>query len=123
MPKYSAILLLALTVSGCSFALVRGPPAGYESMEYFACTEGREWPTADLLYAGATGLLGIAVILAGRSDNSAWDPEDGLGLIVISGLSGIAAKKGFEKVSACRQAKLEQAQKGYGTITHKGVVP
>jgi hypothetical protein len=123
MPKYSAILLLVLTVSGCSFALVRGPPAGYESMEYFACTEGREWPTADLLYAGATGLLGITVILAGRSDNSAWDPEDGLGLIVISGLSGIAAKKGFEKVSACRQAKLEQAQKGYGTITHKGVVP
>ena len=58
-----------------------------------------------------TGLLGIAVILAGRSDASAWDPEDGLGVIVISGLHGIAAKKGFEKVSACRQAKLEQAQR------------
>ena len=109
--KILAVLLLALTVSGCSFALVQGPPEGHESMAYFACTDSREWPTADLLYAGATGLLGITVILAGRNDNSAWDPEDGLGLIVISGLSGIAAKKGFEKVSACRQAKLEQAQR------------
>ena len=109
--KTMAVLLLALTVSGCSFALVQGPPEGHESMAYFACTDDREWPTYDLLYAGVTGLLGIVVILAGRSDASAWDPEDGLGVIVISGLHGIAAKKGFEKVSACRQAKLEQAQR------------
>ena len=109
--KTMAVLLLALTVSGCSFALVQGPPEGHESMAYFTCTDSREWPTADLLYAGATGLLGIWVILAGTSDTSEWDPEDGLGVIVISGLSGIAAKKGFEKVSACRQAKLEQAQR------------
>ena len=121
--KHLAVLLLALTVSGCSFALVQGPPEGHESMAYFTCTDSREWPTADLLYAGVTGLMGITVILTGTSDAFEWDPEDGLGVIVISGLHGISAKKGFEKVSACRQAKLEQAQKGYGTITHKGVVP
>ena len=109
--KTMAVLLLALTVSGCSFALVQGPPEGHESMAYFTCTDSREWPTADLLYAGVTGLMGITVILAGRGDAWPWDPEDGLGLIVQSGLHGIAAKKGFEKVSACRQAKLEQAQR------------
>ena len=102
--KTMAVLLLALTVSGCSFVLVQGPPEGHESMAYFTCTDSREWPTYDLLQAGVAGLVSIAVILAGRSDASAWDPEDGLGLIVISGLHGIAAKKGFEKVSACRQA-------------------
>jgi hypothetical protein len=95
--KTLAVLLLALTVSGCSFALVRGPPEGHESMAYFACDDDREWPTYDLLYAGATGLLGITVILAGRSDISAWDPEDGLGVIVISGLHGIAAKRGLRE--------------------------
>ena len=109
--KILAVLLLALTVSGCSFALVQGPPEGHESMAYFTCTDSREWPTSDLLYVGVTGLMGIAVILAGRGDAWPWDPEDGLGLIVQSGLHGIAAKKGFEKVSACRQAKLEQAQR------------
>ena len=34
--KTMAVLLLALTVSGCSFALVQGPPEGHESMAYFS---------------------------------------------------------------------------------------
>ena len=89
-------------------------------MAYFACTEDRAWPIADVLYAGWAGLFGIAVMLAGTSNASEWGPEDGLGLIAISGLSGIAVKKGFEKVSACRRAKLEEAQRNRTFVPPSG---
>jgi len=97
---------LCMAVSGCSWILIDGPPAGHENMDRFECDEGR-WPAwFDVAVAG------LSVVGAVTAED---DPEDDwwglnastkvVGNVGIAVVSIASAWTGFRRTTACAEAK------------------
>jgi hypothetical protein len=110
--RRASISIAAITLlGGCGFLFTKGPPSGYESMNYFNCSEGRVGPTLDLVWAGLN-IAGAAVVNDNNNTNSTYSTSQvraiGLTEGLIWGASGIV---GYGKVSRCRDAKQELADR------------
>jgi len=108
---FRALPILVLpSLAGCGFLFTQAPPQGYESMDYFSCTESNTGPILDVVWAGLN-VLGALVV---ASDQDAYETPGttmavGLGWGVLSGAS---AGVGFSKTRRCRTAKQELALRG-----------
>jgi hypothetical protein len=106
---------LAMVLSGCSFALVSGPPGNHRQMATFDCTTSRLGPGLDTVWSA---LQVLNVITAATQTDAEWDAQfDGnaplkrttaLPLYATLGAAGIAGMYfGFTRTSRCRNAKDE----------------
>ena len=110
-----------LLISGCGFALSKGPPTGHEQMTAFSCTESNTGPALDLVWGG----LNVLGALTAASDPNAYENSD---QIVTVGLawgvfSSFSAASGFSKSKQCRQALQQLAQRNGGAPAPGVVAP
>lgn len=114
--SYRTLLLIALgclPAEGCGFALSRNPPDDHASLNYFSCSEGVVGPSLDFAWAGLN-LLGAATVSSesSNSSTSGYSASQvrtiGLTEAVLWGASGFS---GFKKVSKCRAAKQQLADR------------
>ena len=120
-------LAVFLALSGCSFAFVSGPPPDHARLSYFDCTTSRLAPVLDTVL---TGLMALNVLTLAAASDADWassnhcnqgDPNCPVlsrnGAMIIDGALGVAGAAGmiygFSKTGACREAKHEQALRGY----------
>ena len=108
-------LLLAVTLTGCSFAFVSGPPANYRQVPAFSCTESRVAPVLDTVW---TVLQTGNLILAASKSEQGWnDTFNGNPPIsrstaiplyaVFAALGAAGMWYGFSRTGECREAKAE----------------
>lgn len=91
-----AFLLLVPHLGACSFAFVRGPPAGHEGMAAFACTTSSTAPVLDLVWLSYMTLASVA-------ENGSWGAAD----IAVGGAYAGSAFYGFKTSARCRAAISE----------------
>lgn len=107
--------IVALALSGCSFALVSGPPANHRQMAALDCTTSRIGPVLDTVWSA---LQVLNVVTAVSSTDAEWDEQFGgnapfsrkaaVPLYATLGAAGIAGMYyGFTRTSQCRAAKNE----------------
>lgn len=106
--------VLVLGLSGCGFLFVDGPPDDYMNMNYVQCTESDVGPVLDAVWAGLNAAGAILIAADPDAYEDDWDVSSGAG--IASGaawtiLSGSSALVGFNKVSRCRTAKRELADR------------
>ena len=117
-------LLIVPLFSACSWALVEGPPVGYERFNYVPCTAQMVLPTTDAaVFVGATW-LGLAILLEDDfsqafSDTFTFSRTTGAVTFLTSGvLAGVSAGVGYSKATACRAAQLEIAARNREVTAH-----
>lgn len=113
----SLAILCALSVTGCSFVFVEGPPDDHRQQPYVGCTSSRMSPILDTIFTGLQlANLGVAV----SKDDMEWDEQyDGeppferdtaIGIYSAFVLLGAAGMYyGFTRTSECRDAQDELA--------------
>ena len=109
--RIGVITACCVQVAACGFLFTKGPPNDYESMNYFTCSEGRVGPTLDLVWAGLN-LAGAAVAKDDNANSSNLSASQirtiGVTEALLWGVSGFV---GYSKVSNCRDAKQELADR------------
>ena len=128
-----AVGLGFLALTGCSFALVSGPPSNHRELPVVECTTSRLGPILDAVW---TGLQASNLVFALAQSNTEWDeqfaPNDApfsrkAGIGLYSGFAALGAAGliyGFTRTNACRQAKAEwMARAGQGQGLQPGVAP
>lgn len=106
---------LAISVTGCSFVFVDGPPREHAKLPSFDCSTSRAVPILDSLF-GALQLANF-VYTATRTQQD-WDDiykgsapfsrHEGLAIYgVLAAVAGLSAYYGFSRVEQCREAKEE----------------
>jgi hypothetical protein len=92
---------LVLSLTGCSFLFVQGPPSYAQDFAYIQCTESNVVPTLDFIWGGLN-LVGAIVI--GQDPDSYDNPDvavvSGIGWFILSTWSGLT---GLERTKACRE--------------------
>lgn len=117
MRRLIAVGMSFVMVSGCSFALVSGPPANHRQLPAFECTTSRVGPVLDTVW---TGLQVLNLALALASDEQGWDDTFsgnppfsrgvGIGLYsAFAALGGAGMWFGYTRTGACRAAKQDLA--------------
>lgn len=105
-----ACLVLAGSLTGCSFFMTRGPvDAGNPPRAYPSCTDSMTWPIVDGVL---TGLFVAAMVGAIADEDSMSTSEDGdstraeqiTSALLFAGLTGTSAYVGYNRVSRCRGA-------------------
>ena len=98
--RVAVICALTVAVSSCGWLFTSGPPAGYENLPAFSCTQSRTAPVLDVVWGA---LIGGTVANAYAIDDE-WKHV----LLGFYGpwavLSGLSARSGFNRVKACQQA-------------------
>ena len=108
-------LTLAVSVTGCSFAFVSGPPAQYRQMPAFECTESRLVPGLDTVW---TVLQTANLILSATRTDDQWNAQFNGNppfsrsasipiYAVLAALGGAGMYFGFSRTAECRDAKAE----------------
>jgi hypothetical protein len=110
-------LTLAISVTGCSFAFVSGPPADHRQLPAFSCSESRVVPVLDTIW---TALQTTNLITAAVSSDKSWNDLYGgnaplsrgaaiplYAVFVALGAAGMYY--GYTRTSECREAKAEAA--------------
>jgi len=128
-----AIGLGFVALTGCSFALVSGPPANHQQLPVVECTTSRLGPILDMIW---TGLQASNLVLAVATTNAKWDeqfaPEEApfsrkTGIAMYSGFAALGAAGlyyGWTRTGACREAKAELIVRGsQGQAPQPGGVP
>jgi hypothetical protein len=109
--RIGVITACCVQVTACGFLLTNGPPNDYESMNYFTCSEGKIGPTLDLVWAGLS-LVGAATYSSDDASSSGVSASSvravGGAEALLWGASGIV---GYGKVSRCRDAKQDLADR------------
>lgn len=106
------VLVVPLSVGGCGFIFVNGPPENHQEMNYFNCTESEVGPILDGVWAGLNAAGAVtAAINPDDYENSGAIITSGL---IWTGVSGAASIVGQNKVSDCRQAKRALADRQSG---------
>jgi hypothetical protein len=106
---------LAISVTGCSFVFVDGPPREHAKMPTFDCSTSTVVPILDSLFGGLE--LANFIYTATRTQQD-WNDiykgqepfsrHEGLAIYgALTAVSGLAAWYGFSRVSQCREAKQE----------------
>ena len=100
---------LPLTTDGCGLLFTHAPPAGYEQMDYFTCTESNTGPILDIVWGG----LNVLGALAAASDPSAYENSDQIVAVGLAwgALSGVSAGVGFNKTEKCRTAQQQLSER------------
>ena len=108
---------MSFVMTGCSFALVSGPPANHRELPAFECTTSRVGPVLDTVWTALHVLnLGLAV----SSDEGEWDDtfsgnppfsrNVGIGVYSVFAALGAAGMWfGYSRTGECRTAKNELA--------------
>lgn len=116
--RTAALLLLIASTTGCSFALVNGPPSADLSEAYAErgivpnCTKSYAIPILDLASGVVLVSLGAAV-LADDSSEGNFGAGMGAGLgFLIGGVQLLSAGSGAGKVKRCRAFLEPQAGAG-----------
>lgn len=113
---FALLAALTLSVSGCSFLLVNGPPPEHAHMDYFSCTESNAVPTIDGVAAFLNGIHTFLVV----GNRDAYDDKYGLGMSsqTLMGLGtvatlgyGLSAWEGSIRTDNCRDAKRDWAER------------
>lgn len=110
-------LTLAISVTGCSFAFVSGPPSNHRELPAFDCSESRVVPILDTIW---TGLQALNLITAAVSSDKTWNDtfngnpplsrQSAIPLYaVLAGLGAAGMYYGYSRTGACRDAKAEAA--------------
>ena len=110
-------LTLAISVTGCSFAFVSGPPSNHAQLPAFSCSERRVVPVLDTIW---TGLQTLNFVAAVASSDQKWsdlyngNPPISRGAAiplyaVLAGLGAAGMYYGYTRTSECREAKAEAA--------------
>ena len=92
-------MLAALAMTGCSLAMVKGPPGGHEQMAEFSCTENYFIPVVEAV--SAASLLTVGVIWIAESQSERGWAVVPIGISLPLGASSVG---GFSRVSRCRDA-------------------
>lgn len=105
---------LAISVTGCSFVFVDGPPREHAKMPAFDCSTSRAVPILDGTFAL---LQTINFIYTAAISDRTWNEDiykmnapfsrhEGLAIYgVLAAVSGLSAYYGFSRVERCRDAK------------------
>jgi hypothetical protein len=112
------LVSLPMAVCGCGFALVRGPPAGYQQVQQFSCTESDLGPILDVI-AAAGGLVTIAV---SQGDYYYYAQDEMIaGGAAAAAVYGASAVVGFLRTKRCRAARrqLEERLRSVGEVRPK----
>ena len=108
---------LAISVTGCSFVFVDGPPKRHAQMTTFDCSTSRAVPVLDSLFTALQLVnLGIAV----KDTNQDWNDiyknsppfsrkTGGIVYAVLAAVGAGGAYYGFSRTTACRDAKADLA--------------
>lgn len=113
---FALLAALTLSVSGCSYVVVNGPPPEHANMVYFSCTESNAFPIIDGVAAVLSGIHTFLVV----GDRDAYDDKYGLGASsqTLMGLGtvatlgyGFAALEGSNRTDNCRDAKRDWAER------------
>lgn len=109
--RVGVIAACCVQFTACGFLLTKGPPNDYESMNYFSCSEGKVGPTLDLIWAGLN-FAGAAVASSDNSSSSSLSTSQIRTIGVTEGLLwGVSGIVGYGKVSRCREAKQDLADR------------
>ena len=122
---------MSFVMTGCSFALVSGPPVNHRQLPAFECTTSRVGPILDTVWT-ALQVLNLGLTLS--YDESEWndayagDPpfgrKTGIGLYTAFAALGAAGMWfGYTRTGACRNAKLELAGRAGRPMTPGGAMP
>lgn len=99
-------LAAALSLSGCSFVFVEGPPADHETRATFGCSASYVSPILDTVYAG---LQALAIATAqGAADDATAERLSSEEMAVQVGFGAVAVASaiyGFSTVGTCQQAR------------------
>lgn len=126
-------VVLLVAMSGCSFALVSGPPANHAQLPAFDCTTSRVGPVLDTIWT----LLQVSNLAIRASQSDAEyasgfvnnDPPISRGTTmvingVLAGLGAAGMYYGFSKTGECKSAKAAlnaRMQNGGGYPQQPGV--
>lgn len=104
-PLRLALCALVLTVGGCSYVFVDGPPKNHAQLPYFECSSSKAWPVVDAVMAASLGLAASAAFV----DNGSGSHDTSQGLLAAAEAAAFAlsAVSGHQKVAECREAKEE----------------
>lgn len=114
------IMLAVFALSGCSFALVSGPPANHRQLPIVDCTTSRVGPVLDTVWTVLQALnFGLAASSSEAEWNETFDGDPAMSrstaIPVYAGLAALGAAGmyyGFTRTGACRRARSELAQRG-----------
>jgi hypothetical protein len=98
----AGILVLGASGTGCSFVFVDGPPAGHKKMQYFDCSTSNWLPVVDV---GLGAIYGLSAV--GAAVDSNQEKTQLAGLAVLTGALVASGAYGFQRTSACREAKAQ----------------
>jgi len=96
--------LFATTASGCGFFFTHGPPAGYQQMSSFSCSQTVTGPVLDLI--GFTWFT-INMEVNARNGNVAATAIDGALTVALT----VSALEGASKIRNCRTAQAQLASR------------
>jgi hypothetical protein len=103
------LTLIPFALGACGLLFTHGPPAGYEHLESFSCTQSNTGPVIDVVWA-ALNVAG-ALVVAGSPDQYENPDQAEASGIFWGVLSGVAAGVGFDKVKKCVAAKRDLAER------------
>jgi hypothetical protein len=107
-------VVTSVSLSGCSFLFVNGPPDNHKAMPYFDCTSSVAAPVLDTVWAGLNGLGAASAASASDAQWKAQGQSNERGTVAVVGLvwlmiSGASAIRGYQLTSDCREAKGQLA--------------
>ncbi len=108
---------LAISITGCSFVFVDGPPKNHSQRPSFDCSSSHAVPVLDAVFA-ALEIANFA--LAAYDTDQDWNDtyknqapfsrKTGLAIYgVLAALGASGSYYGFDRTTACREAKAELA--------------
>ena len=108
-------LLIVPLFSGCSWALVEGPPVGYERFNYVPCTVQKVLPITDAAVSAIFTWLGLVILTEDDfskafEKNFTFSKTSAAATSLTTGvLAGASAYVGYSRATECRAAQLEIA--------------
>jgi hypothetical protein len=105
-----ALVVFAVSLSGCSFLFSKRPPEDYRRGQPLDCS-GYALPFIDTVWAG---LNAFGAIQAAATDDATWKQKSGYDRSAIVGLgvswfviSGLSAAHGYRNAAECDEAREE----------------
>ena len=108
-------LLIVPLFSACSWALVEGPPVGYERFNYVPCTAQKVLPMTDAAVSAIFTWLGLVILTEDDfskafEKNFTFSKTSAAATSLTTGvLAGASAYIGYSRATECRAAQLEIA--------------
>jgi hypothetical protein len=110
-----ALVMLALSLTGCSFLFSKPPPKDYRKADHFDCS-GYALPILDTLWVAANGITAARAMgtsdVTWKQQNHDYDRMDVIAVgtvwVIVSGISAIY---GYKNAAQCARATDEMPSK------------